>query len=453
MTQQNIRITAKSTRKELVAELVFMEGYLYGDIATYAEGMGYKYNGEKTKKSELQDIYKKVSNLYSGKRSAMKQAAELGIQVNAKTTTRKQLAEMIQAAIENDMEKVEELKAKEPGSKRPLFMDHEEKIQHEETKTKVVVDVDVDAEEELEPISAEALEELVNEPAQQEKVETTMTEANVTTEAKETDPKKLTLEQKRLRNIQHVLNTQKPEDVLKTLSLAGFTPTFDVHANAVMLVDNYKAIKESQRKQAELERKQAEPTITIEQARAMAAQVQAETQERAQTHFDSVQDAQEAKMEDVGALYDALKDKAGELRKMASEFAKAGNKQAYQASMDKYEEVMAKVKELVSEHKDTIFSGERAARITNEVRQTVANGLRTTAETTNKYGHVGIDTLMNVANQVLSGAVEVSKKVLEGGEAIAKTGINVAGTVGHATVDGVSGALNAAADIIEPKQK
>ena len=451
MTQQNIRITAKSTRKELVAELVFMEGYLYGDIATYAEGMGYKYNGEKTKKSELQDIYKKVSNLYSGKRSAMKQAAELGIQVNAKTTTRKQLAEMIQAAIENDMEKVEELKAKEPGSKRPLFMDHEEKIQHEETKTKVVVDVD--AEEELEPISAEALEELVNEPAQQEKVETTMTEANVTTEAKETDPKKLTLEQKRLRNIQHVLNTQKPEDVLKTLSLAGFTPTFDIHANAVMLVDNYKAIKESQRKQAELERKQAEPTITIEQARAMAAQVQAETQERAQTHFDSVQDAQEAKVNDINFLYDALKTKSTELQELANQLAQAGKMEESNTVMSKFYEVQEKISSLVREHKDVIFSGARATKLVNDARQSMADGLRTTAVTTDKYGHAGVDTLLNVANQVLNGAVEVSKKVLEGGEAIAKTGINVAGTVGHATVDGVSGTLNAAADIIEPKQK
>lgn len=443
MTQVNLNINGKSKKGEIIAAMEYMEGHVSRTIEDYADLVELKYKGMRNGKEELQTIYKKMAQWYNLSVTTVAEAKKIGLELDPTKLTVKQMRDEIRQVQLADAE--EQIKKVEKDAKQKGIV-----VEQEEVKPVVV---DVDAEEELEPISTESLEELVNEPAQQEKVETTMTEANVTTEAKETDPKKLTLEQKRLRNIQHVLNTQKPEDVLKTLSLAGFTPTFDVHANAVMLVDNYKAIKESQRKQAESERKQAEPTITIEQAKAMVAQVQAETQERAQTHFDSVQDAQEAKMEDVGALYDALKDKAGELRKMASEFAKAGNKQAYQASMDKYEEVMAKVKELVSEHKDTIFSGERAARITNEVRQTVANGLRTTAETTNKYGHVGIDTLMNVANQVLNGAVEVSKKVLEGGEAIAKTGINVAGTVGHATVDGVSGALNAAADIIEPKQK
>jgi hypothetical protein len=144
---------------------------------------------------------------------------------------------------------------------------------------------------------------------------------------------------------------------------------------------------------------------------------------------------------DVVAIYDAIETKAKDLIKQATQAAKDGNLALYNQLMPKYQEAMSKLSDLGKEHKDKIFSAERSKAILDKARQSIADGLRNSAEVTNKYGHCGVDGLMNLANQVLTGVVQV-----------AQTTINVTGQVGHYAIDTVSNVQLAAADLIAPTQ-
>lgn len=385
MTKQ-YRITATSTRKEIVAELQRMEGYLYNDITWYATQLGHTYKGEQTYKSDLQDIYKKVSNSYMYKMKAMQDAKEVGLNLNAKNYTLKQVRNKVLEAIGEDMDMLDK--------------------KMKEKKAKVIVY------EESESVTDEDVKKL-------EKV------ANKQAKAEEREMKKAQEEVKAaMEEVAATVQPQQEEEVTMTQEQL----IAEAVAKAV-------AAKEEEMKAQHEKEMKAVVTATVE----MAEEANKEVVDEA--------------VESVVELYDALDAKGKELLEEVKATDEAGNYDESDKLMDEYDQVIETRDELAKKHKEAIFSKERAEAMLTDIRQGLADGLRTTADTTNKYGNAGVDTLMEVANQILAGTVKVAETIIKGGEAIAQTGINVAGTVGKAGVKGVSGTLNAAADIVEPKQK
>lgn len=385
MTKQ-YRITATSTRKEIVAELQRMEGYLYNDITWYATQLGHTYKGEQTYKSDLQDIYKKVSSSYMYKMKAMQDAKEVGLNLNAKNYTLKQVRNKVLEAIGEDMDMLDK--------------------KMKEKKAKVIVY------EESESVTDEDVKKL-------EKV------ANKQAKAEEREMKKAQDEVKAaMEEVAATVQPQQEEEVTMTQEQL----IAEAVAKAV-------AAKEEEMKAQHEKEMKAVVTATVE----MAEEANKEVVDEA--------------VESVIELYDALDQKGKEILEQVKETDKAGDFEQSDKLMDEYDQVMDKRDELGDKHENVIFSKERAEAMLHDVRQGLADGLRTTAGVTNKYGNAGVDTLVDVANQILAGTVKVAETIIKGGEAIAQTGINVAGTVGKAGVKGVSGTLNAAADIVEPKQK
>lgn len=385
MTKQ-YRITATSTRKEIVAELQRMEGYLYNDITWYATQLGHTYKGEQTYKSDLQDIYKKVSSSYMYKMKAMQDAKEVGLNLNAKNYTLKQVRNKVLEAIGEDMDMLDK--------------------KMKEKKAKVIVY------EESESVTDEDVKKL-------EKV------ANKQAKAEEREMKKAQEEVKAaMEEVAATVQPQQEEEVTMTQEQL----IAEAVAKAV-------AAKEEEMKAQHEKEMKAVVTATVE----MAEEANKEVVDEA--------------VESVIELYDALDQKGKEILEQVKETDKAGNYDESDKLMDEYDQVIETRDELAKKHKEAIFSKERAEAMLTDIRQGLADGLRTTAGVTNKYGNAGVDTLVDVANQILAGTVKVAETIIKGGEAIAQTGINVAGTVGKAGVKGVSGTLNAAADIVEPKQK
>lgn len=385
MTKQ-YRITATSTRKEIVAELQRMEGYLYNDITWYATQLGHTYKGEQTYKSDLQDIYKKVSSSYMYKMKAMQDAKEVGLNLNAKNYTLKQVRNKVLEAIGEDMDMLDK--------------------KMKEKKAKVIVY------EESESVTDEDVKKL-------EKV------ANKQAKAEEREMKKAQEEVKAaMEEVAATVQPQQEEEVTMTQEQL----IAEAVAKAV-------AAKEEEMKAQHEKEMKAVVTATVE----MAEEANKEVVDEA--------------VESVIELYDALDQKGKEILEQVKETDKAGDFEQSDKLMDEYDQVMDKRDELGDKHENVTFSKERAEAMLHDVRQGLADGLRTTAGVTNKYGNAGVDTLVDVANQILAGTVKVAETIIKGGEAIAQTGINVAGTVGKAGVKGVSGTLNAAADIVEPKQK
>lgn len=388
MTQQ-YRINAASTRKEIVAELQRMEGYLYNDVTWYAEQLGYNYKGEQTYKSDLQEIYKKVSSSYMYKMKAMQDAKEVGLNLNAKNYTLKQVRNKVLEAIGEDTDMLDK-KLKEKKAKVIVYEGSEsvtdedvkklEKVAGKQKRLEEKAEMDMKKAQEEVKAAMEEVAASVEQPKQEEEV--TMTQEQLIAEAV---------------------------------------------AKAV-------AAKEEEMKAQHQKEMKAVVTATVE----MAEEANKEVVDEA--------------VESVVEVYEALGQKGDELLDESDKAIDNDDFDKHEQLMEQYEEVQEKRNELGEKHKDVIFSKERADQIIKDARQAVADGLRTTADTTNKYGNAGVDTLMDVANQILAGTVKVAETIIKGGEAIAQTGINVAGTVGKAGVKGVSGTMNAAADIIEPKQ-
>lgn len=373
MTKQ-YRITATSTRKEIVAELQRMEGYLYNDITWYANKLGHTYKGEQTYKSDLQDIYKKVSSSYMYKMKAMQDAKEVGLNLNAKNYTLKQVRNKVLEAIGEDMDMLDK--------------------KMKEKKAKVIVY------EGSESVTDEDVKKLEKVASKQKRLE----------EKAEMDMKKA------------------QEEVKAAMA--------EVAAS----------VEQPKQEEEVVEVKQQEETYT-------ATEVQAIVDKTVEVMQEANKEVVDGAVESVVELYDALDNKGKEILEEVKETDKAGNYDESDKLMDEYDQVIETRDELAKKHKEVIFSKERAEAMLTDIRQGLADGLRTSAGVTNKYGNAGVDTLMEVANQILSGTVKVAETIIKGGEAIAQTGINVAGTVGKAGVKGVAGTLNAAADIVEPKQK
>ena len=385
MTKQ-YRITATSTRKEIVAELQRMEGYLYNDITWYANKLGHTYKGENTYKSDLQEIYKKVSTSYMYKMKAMQDAKEVGLNLNAKNYTLKQVRNKVLEAIGEDMDMLDK-KIKEKKAKVIVYEGSES-----------VTDEDVKKLEKVANKQAKAEEREMKKA--QEEVKAAMAEVAATVQPQQEEEVTMTQEQ--------------------------------LIAEAVA-----KAVAE---KEAEM---------NAQHQKEMKAVVTATVEMAEEANKEVVDEAVESVIE----VYEALGQKGDEILEESDKAIDNDDFDKHEELMEQYEEVQAKRNELGEKHKEVIFSKERAEAIIKEARQAVANGLRTSAGVTDKYGNAGVDTLMDVANQILAGTVKVAETIIKGGEAIAQTGINVAGTVGKAGVKGVSGTMNAAADIIEPKQK
>lgn len=387
------RITATSTRKEIVAELQFMEGYLKNDINWYATKLGINYKGEQTYKSDLQELYKKVSASYHYKVIALKEAKEVGLILNAKHFTLKQVRTMINEVIGSEAQETKRKKA------NVIVYEGSENVTDDDVKKlEKLANKDLPKPELPKMNIPQEVEEAMKE------VEQAMAEVASTTDT----------------------NTNNKEMVEMTKTQEQLI------AEAVA-----KAVAE---KEAEMNAQKEEEmkAVVVETVTAME-EVQQEAVNQA--------------VESVVEVYEALGQKGDEILEESDKAIDNDDFEKHEELMEQYEEVQAKRDELGEKHKEVIFSKERAEAIIKEARQAVANGLRTTATTTDKYGNAGVETLMDVANQILAGTVKVAETIIKGGEAIAQTGINVAGTVGKAGVKGVSGTMNAAADIIEPKQK
>lgn len=154
---------------------------------------------------------------------------------------------------------------------------------------------------------------------------------------------------------------------------------------------------------------------------------------------------------DVGSVYDAIKEKITVIHESATKAYADKQFDAGDALMKEYSLLTRKLNSLSEKHGKEIFVGDRAKNIIDNARIAIAEGLRISAEATNKYGHKSVTSLIELANDILNGTVKVAEIALKGGEAILKTGIDVAGKAGHVVVDAGVDAQNLVADLVDKK--